>query len=211
MTTFTSPFELVWMASQAIGTPHASAVQSANPDLRTHTFYYPQASEERGTAWRNGDRNIRNAWRDLRGKIIADAVLFFDWDVFANVDLAAVIPTMPAGVGMLAARVFLPVRDARSCQPFSEVGKLPRDMAAVGVEPLGCMLLTRGALDALLDPIHDPLFNADVFSELRLPSVVTACGYQVSAMDLPHLATTPMTVPAGAKGIFHPVKNTVTQ
>lgn len=205
-------FDVLIMAAQSSGTPHATALQAANPGLEIRVHYYPEPEDQeaRLAAWRNGDRNIRQWWAANRDAVASRYLLVLEWDCYVSGDLTELIPPPEPGTGLLAARVFSPVADARSFRPFCEVGRLPKTMAGRGLQPLGCVLFSRAALDAICDPRYDEVFAADIFSELRLPSVVSDAGFSLGSMPLPHCGVTPVTPPAGASGIWHPVKNPVT-
>ena len=60
------------------------------------------------------------------------------------------------------------------------------------------------ALDAVLHPLHDAVFAANIFCEMRLPTVIRFEGFGVAAMDLPQVVCTPQT--PTFPGIWHPVK-----
>ena len=204
------PFEIVILTTPAQGTPHLDALRAANPEavIHIHPAADPATPEERENAWRNCDRNIRAWWLQARGTVAAKAVIFLEWDVFANVDLRPLLPPDLAGVGIVGARLKSPVRDARSF-PFHEAARLPAEVAAVavGIVPSAVLWISRAALDAVADARWDACFEADILSELRLGSVIRASGYGVAGnLAWRGVGTTPLRLPSGAVGVFHPVK-----
>lgn len=207
-------FEVLILTTAAVGTPHLDALRAANPDLIIHVHEASDAATEaeRETAWRNCDRNLRDWWKTHRDAVTADAILALEWDVFCNIDLTCIVPPLGNGYGLMAAAIKSPVRDGRSWLPFREMNRMPGGLAsmALGIVPAAVMQLSRKALDAIADEQWDEVFARDIFCELRMPSIVRACGFSVEdCLQWRWVGTQPMTVPTGATGIFHPVKKEV--
>lgn len=204
-------FELAIMSCGTRGTPHLAAIQAANPGLVIHVW----SGEETGLdGWRNCDRNIREFWRAKRAGVVAKSVLFFEYDVFANVALGGVIPRLQKGCGIVCSAVKSPVRDGRSWGPFQEISRLPAELQSmvIGTAPMAVLLCDRGALDDVLDERWDAAFEADVFCEIRLGTVMRAAGWNVlDRREWRGVGTLPMVPPEGASGMFHPVKMEVAQ
>lgn len=201
------------MTCADVGTPHAAALAAANPHLpiRTHTAPGSPDAAEKLLAWRNCDRNIRDFWRANRADVAEDRLIFAEYDVFANVDVAATVSTVDSS-DCLAAAVMSPLRDGRSWPVFAESSRMPAVMRhwLAGVVPLGLLMLSREALDELADSRHDEIFAADVFCELRLPTILRAAGFRI----LQNPAWSDVTVrhmqpPSGFRGIMHAVKKEV--
>lgn len=205
--------EVVILTTEATGTPWLEAIQETNPELVIHvrSAAAPGSPEELRMNWRNCDRNIRDWWKENAAVCTADAVLFLEWDVWANVDLTSGLDALLDGkVGMLAPSVMTPLRGGRSFQPFQEVNRLPMGVRhlALAVVPLAVVALSRAALDALAAEALDGVYAEDIFSELRLPTMVRASGFEVRANPAwKQVVTTPLQ-PTG-DGIFHPVKTTI--
>jgi len=205
-------FEAVWMTTQASGTPHAAALQEANPGLVMHVCQSPQGEgEARKTMWRNCDRNIREWWAGNRDTVKSDSVLFLEYDVFCNVDLRRHITPLSKECGIAAAKIISGLTEIRNFWPFSDIPLLPRGMQALAcaTAPLAVLLISRSALDAVLHPLHDAIFSADIFCETRLPTVVRFEGFGVASMDLAQVVCTPQT--PTYPGIWHPVKIPVSE
>lgn len=199
-------FEVVWMSSGGHGFPHADALWASNPDLAAMRHTAPDTGED---GWRNCDRNIRAWWQAHRNTVTVDRVLFLEWDVLVTQDLREVFPARRVVPGLEGAALRTPVRDGRSWGVFEEVPRLPEAMRphAVGIAPLSVVMLSRDALDAVCDPQWDDLFAADVFSELRLPTLVRFLGYPVQAnARLLQVTCGPSFHPGNTPGIYHPVK-----
>ena len=202
------PYEAVWMTTQASCTPHAAALQAANPGLVIHVCFSPQGDtpETRRDCWRNCDRNIRNWWRANRDAVTASQVLFLEWDVFCDVDLAERIRPLGETQGLAGPRILSPLSD-RAFWPFAEdLRKLPRDMDALACAsaPLAVLLLSRAGLDAVLEARYDAIFQEDIFCETRLATVMRHAGFRVGGLDLPQVGCKPV-IPT-FPGVWHPVK-----
>ena len=198
------------MTTPVSGTPHAAALHASNPGLRIHVRESCQhIGEDRNVAWRNCDRNIREWWRESQGQVTADAVLFLEYDVYCDVDLRTIIPPLPLGVGIAGATILSGLADIRRFWPFAEIPRLPRctQALACATAPLAVLLIHRMALAAILHPLHDALFSADIFCETRLPTAIRFEGFGVAAMDLPQVGVKPET--PTFPGIWHPVKQPV--
>ena len=199
-------FELVIMTCGERGTPHRAVISAANPGLTIHVW----SGEETGLdGWRNCDRNMREFWRAKRAEVAAQKVLFIEYDVFANVALGPLMPALQKGCGIVCAAVKSPVRDGRSWFPFQETNRLPAELQSVviGTAPMAVLLCDRAALDAVLDAKWDAVFEADVFCEIRLGTIMRSEGFSVVECSAWRgVGTRPMVPPGGASGIYHPVK-----
>ena len=210
-----SDLQVVWMTTPATGTPHARALQDANPDITAavHLGTEGDTTAARNTRWRNCDANIREWWRANHKTCQASRVLFLEWDVYVNTHLDAIVPEPAPRVGLVGARLALPVRDARSWPPFSEVGRLPSRLRqyAIGIVPLGVALVSRQALDVVADSANDDAYAADVFCELRFATIIRSAGFVIAGCPLwSHAGIVPFTPPMPTPpGIWHPVKQEV--
>lgn len=201
-------FEAVILTTQATGTPHAGALQAANPGLKIHVCEAPDApdAEARLRAWRNCDNNLLTWWREHGGEVAAAQVLALEWDVYCNTDLRTVIRPPAWQSGLAAARILSGVSERRKYRFFEEAERLPASMRALAVAaaPLAVLRVSRTALDACLAPEYADVFREDIFCEMRLPTVIRHAGFHVAELGLRHVDATPKR-PAGI-GIFHPVK-----
>ena len=121
-------------------------------------------------------------------------------------DLRRHIAPLSKGCGIAAAKILSGLTDIRNFWPFADIPRLPRTMQALAcaTAPLAFLLISRAALDAVLHPLHDAVFAANIFCEMRLPTVIRFEGFGVAAMDLPQVVCTPQT--PTFPGIWHPVK-----
>ncbi len=205
------PYEWCWMTTQERGTPHARALQDANPGLAIHVSAVLAGAtpEDAHHAWRNCDRNIRAWWRENRDRVSAGSMVFAEYDVLCNVDTRTVLPRLPLGVGICGPHRVSRIRDRRRFWPFADIPRLPLPMRplAIAIAPLAVLIISRAALDLILRPELDEVFAADIFCELRLPTVIRWAGLQVASMDLQNVHVTRMTVDDCPSGIYHPVKS----
>lgn len=195
------------MTSGVRGTPHADALAATNPGLRAHV----KTSLETGLeGWRNPDRNIRDWWLQNRATVETGRVLFLEYDVRAHLPLVTLFPNDGAFTGIEGCHLKMPVRDGRSWKPFEETDRLPRTLQsyAVGLAPLAILMICRKSLDAAADPGFDELFSRDIFSELRLPTVIRWAGFPcMENARLAHIGCGPLPHPGSAtQGIWHAVK-----
>lgn len=205
-------FEIVIMTTAVSGTPHERALRDSNPGIPIHVRESIQGEgADLETRWYNCDRNIRAWWRSMRELVCAREVLFLEYDVFCNVDLTSLIRPLPLHAGIAAAKIMSGVRDRRSFWPFADIPRLPREMTALAcaTAPLAVLLISRRALDAIIDPRYDAVFEDNVFAEVRLPTVIRHAGFSPIEYPLPDVGCVPFR-PGGRSGIFHPVKEPVT-
>ena len=207
------PYELVWMTTEKHGTPHARALLAANPGLSIHVSSPPAGADGEAYfyGWRNCDRNIRAWWRANGAAVAKDEVIFLEYDVFCNMGLSAVLPPLARGVGAAGGRIMTAVADRRTFWPFCEIHRLPLHLRsfAIGIAPLAFLQISRAALDDLCDPEYDAVFALDLFCELRLPTVIRRCGYNIMPLPLPGVGVRALHPRPEDRGIFHPVKHPV--
>lgn len=204
-------FEVVWMTSGTRGTPHHAALLASNPGLATQVW---TAAETGLDGWRNCDRNIRGFWKAERGtrnaEDLPERVLFLEWDALVTCDLRTVFPAGRKTNGIEGANLKMPVADGRSFKPFEEVAKFPRPMQAyaAGLAPLAVVIISAAALDALADPAFDEFYAADIFSEIRLPTILRWGGFEIRRnAALTQVGVTPISHPGfKTPGVYHPVK-----
>ena len=207
-------FEVVVTSTQRFREPHAKALRDSNEGLAIHSNILPTLEDRpaRNHAWRNCDRYLRAWWDRYRQTVATDHVLFLEGDVYVNCDLTELFHGPWMECDLVAAGLRYQVRDRRTWFGFREMDRLPVAMtdAAIGVEPLAVMMLSRRALDRLLWTDYDAVFNDDIFCELRLPTCVQHAGGEVGFHPRLHDVGCLPTLPRrGERGIWHPVKTEV--
>ena len=141
-----------------------------------------------------------------------DHVLFLEGDVYVNTCLTELFHGPWMEHDLTAANMRYQVRDRRSWAGFREIERLPAELhdAAIGIEPLGVVLLSRAGLDSLLWTRYDEVFSADIFCELRLPTVIQHAGGDVGFCPrLADVGNWPTFPRRGERGVWHPVKTEV--
>lgn len=200
--------EAVIMTTERFGTPHLDALRASNPGMPLHVNEgrHGTTEAERQTLWRNCDRSIRDWWRSNRDRVQAPAVAFLEWDVLCNAPLAKIMPPFTGLVG----RIVAPVEEDPNWVWFCEIERLPSALRsfATSLRPLGALIASRPLLDAIVSPEFDDLFNADIFCELRLPTLARFLGFRVAhAPAFRRVECFPIPHPGPAPGIWHAVKS----
>jgi hypothetical protein len=188
---------------------HLDVIESSNHGAVS--VWQSVRNDENKTAWANCDRNIRDWWKSERESKTNDHFLLLEWDVFLNVDADETIPSKLIGDDCVAASVLTPYGSGRSFKPFrTDSHKMPLELrrCQCGIVPLGCLYMSRIALDALCDQKWDSIMESDVFSELRIGSILRSEGFAPKQNPLWNRVTiSNQTLPKGFKGIAHKVKS----
>lgn len=203
-------YTAVIMSTQGVGTPHAAALHASNPGLDVRANYGPAAvGAQRHHVWRNCDRHVRDWWRQHRETVTTPEVVFVEYDVYIDIDLDTILTPSEAGVGMRGAAIARGVAD-RAWPPFADVPRLPRSMRAhaVGVIPFAFFISPREALDDLISAEWDQVYRADVFCEMRAPTVLRKAGWRIGVIPgLPCVGIKPFSrEQITSPGVWHPVK-----
>lgn len=184
------------------GLPHLRSLIESNPlaDVRISNN---QGTGPKELEWRNCDRALRNWWRGNRDTVITDRIAVLEHDVLVTCPLPDIYPK-----GLSGETVKI---QGSEWWWWPELDHLPDLKAfAVGIAPLAVMFFSREALDALIAPEWDAIFEADVFCELRTPTVVAACGFPVEETPLPFVSDLDVE-PDRGPGIYHKIKERVSE
>lgn len=197
--------EIVVMTHASAGTPHLDPLRASHPGCTVHVLVNPDSDgEAKVDAWRNNDRRIREWWRTNRQNVTSGFVAFVEWDVLARADLRDLIEPE---TGLLGRDLKEPGDDWAW---WGEIARLPAALSvhACGIAPLAVLILRRDCLDAIAAPEWDEAFAADVFCEVRLPTIARACGFTLTGTrDLPGVGVHAIPHPGTLPGIWHPVKH----
>jgi len=210
---------IIVMTDEFNGTPHMEALTKSNPESAIFVYTNPKYNwgdaefiYEQG--WRNCDRNIPSAivthinqLAYLRNKGLK-CITFLGWDVFCNVDISK---TIQPKKGLQVNEIHHQLHDEWPW--FREKDKLPKCMHPhiFGIVPMCVMTLS---IDLVFDIIHHKFYNifmADIFCELRFPTLCSYLGYPISEYkNLPgyiHWDAKEITNETlDGPGIYHPVK-----
>ena len=197
----------VCLTSGSKGVPHLGKFLERNPMVPVHVVNGVEFADpaERGHAWRNCDRLIREWWKGTGEQLRFDRVLFLEWDVLFNERIEDVVP----GGDFVVCDVKRPGESDWIW--FAESRCLPPEMREnpVGAVPLAIMALSRTCLETMMShPLADDLFEADIFCELRFPSLARHCGFEPidNRAGFPDVHFHEVR-PGSGRGVWHAVKS----
>lgn len=192
-----SDWTVLMTSYDEVGFPHLDALRESNPLADIH-ICIDDGEEDRDFKWRNPDWFIREWWKRYRGAVRTSRVALLEYDALVT----APLPDIEVR-GVAGAQLKRPGDDWYWWDERRKLGRILRH--AVGVVPMGVIFLSAEAMDRLADEEWDYLYRLDLFSEMRLPSIIKACGLPVIQTSLPDVGTIPIT-PRPEPGIYHPVK-----
>lgn len=193
--------EVLWSTFPEFGTPHAWALEKFNPGVTAHVIHSDQ-SLPRATAWRNCDRATRDWWRLNHGRTTASHFLVIEGDVLWQYG------GFPPTSDLSFRDVMTTASNPRWCW-WSDLRKIPHRYHpyATGGGEFGIRMVSRRFLDAHVSSEFDELYDADVFCELRTPTVATFLGLPPTTFKLPgRIHWQPLPPPLEEVGVYHPVK-----
>lgn len=201
--------------------PHLIHLMKANPAADVKLVAGPDSPLGKVDNWRNGDRPLRNWWRERGHTVTSSTIAVIEWDTL----VLAPIPELPAGIDLASAtcikhRVGDPLtRPKRMSDPrwtpsswwwWSDIHHLPLSAGdtAIGLVSFGFYLMRREVLDLVADEKWDEPYEKSVQNEIRFPTIAGLGGFEVGEISLPdvHHRQTNFT---GKPGIYHPVKQPV--
>jgi hypothetical protein len=150
--------------------------------------------------WRNGDFLIRQWLQKYIDIVHHNNIALLEWDVLVSQTL----PSIQVD-GLIGKNV--KYRDKNPKWPwFKEIDRLDNySQYSIGVAPLGVLFLNKECLEILLDSEFDDLYQKDIFSELRLPTILNSRNIKISSYFLPDVEWYQMPVKTNP-GIYHSVK-----
>ncbi len=91
---------------------------------------------------------------------------------------------------------------------FNEKDKLSNQLSKfVGADPFGVICFHRDALNEIIKPEYDILYESDIFCELRTPSILINSNFDILSNDkLVNVLVQPVKYTTD-EGIFHQVKD----
>ena len=194
--------------------PHIKQLELHNKNIKIHIVIGEDSPKGKIYNWRNSDQVLREWWKLNRANV-GDCIFLAEWDTFVNTEL----PELPdeldlAGCKLIKSEFFsIPRRMAHPLwkpenwmwwKEFNQMGiKDPK--FATGLISFGAFFLKKELLDSIADPVWDSVYNLDIISELRLPTIASASNYRVGEMELPFVSFDVVDAPT-KKGIHHSVK-----
>lgn len=192
-----SGWTVLMTSYNGVGWPHLDALRASNPgaDIR---IALDDGPGDRGFRWRNNDLFVREWWRAHGSRTGTERIALLEHDVLVTCALPDI------GVsGIAGAQVKRPGDEWYWWPDMWKLGGTRRYVT--GVVPMGVTFFSRAALDLIAGSGWDHLYDRDIFCEMRVPSIIRACGLPVIQVDLPNVGTNPIRAGAGP-GIYHPVK-----
>jgi hypothetical protein len=156
--------------------------------------------------WRNGDRPYREWWKKYGNTVDKEStVILIEQDVLVTKCL-----DMPIPAGLQGAEI---KRDSRWSWWTPATKKLNENLLpfAIGLVPLAVYFTNWHYMTAICRPFYDQLFDDDLISELRMPTLAQLMGFPVEQIDLPGVKWHPVTPDFTQEsvvnlGIYHAVK-----
>lgn len=154
-------------------------------------------------AWRNGDLLVREWLRNNYDKILYDNIAILEWDVLVNA------PLPPFKVKGLIAKDKHIYYSGNRWHWFCERNLLEQYIQyAIGIAPLGVLFMNKKCIEILLDNQFDSLYNKDIYSELRLPTILNSKQVSIGMHPMPNVSYLPMTF-TNKRSIYHPIKSKI--
>lgn len=181
---------------------HFNHLERNNPDAQ---ILLADTSNKfsRDFAWRNGDLLVREWLKNNYDKILYDNIAILEWDVLVNMSL----PSFKVK-GLIA-------KDKHIYHPrnrwhwFCEMGLLESYRRyTVGISPLGVLFMNKKCIEVLLDNEFDFLYNRDIYSELRLPTILNSKQIPIGNQSMPNVSYLPVDF-TNQNTIYHPIKSKI--
>ncbi len=199
--------------------PHLDILKANNPNIDIHIIIGEDHPKGKVYNWRNGDQPLRKWWKENHHLVNTTNVAVIEWDTLVNCQL----PNIPDGLDLVAAQYLQEpfhlrhkwVRKSAEDPTWKEENwwwwrEIPRlelqeNERAIGLVSLGCFFMKRWVLDAVAKNKWDKVYNKDIISEMRFPTIAQIEGAKVGQIDLPFVHHSKMTY-TGEKAIYHPIK-----
>lgn len=202
--------QVLWLTDESKNLIHQDAFTLSNPNIIQHISSGKKDIGNSREGWRNADRLIRSWWKSDGYKTNADTIFCLEWDVYCNYPLEK----LEISAGLNGTYILNPIDNEDWCW-WQELNRLPKDLHqyATGCAPLGFLAISRNCLDDISDQKFDSIFAADIFSEMRLPTCVKSCEYNVQEFIKTDLKNSifchEINIPTKQAGIFHAVKKVI--
>jgi hypothetical protein len=196
----------VFITTRKFGLPHLDRFREHNANIPIHCVVAEENPiPEKG--WINCDRNIRDWWISIGRHLKFRHAVFIEGDVLFSSPVGEIFQGDSHFMGKDVKKPGMP------WNWFSQIPFLPEEMKphATGVAPFAVVRISRVCLaDMFSHPLVEPLYGRDIFSELRLPTLAVACGYEPENHHgkLDNVHFNPITPESGI-GVWHCVKERV--
>jgi hypothetical protein len=205
------------MENGEVKLPHAKQWELYNKNLKIHVVVGEDSPKGKRYNWRNSDRILRDWWKQNHANV-GECIFLAEWDTFVNTEL----PELPdeldlAGAKLIKSEFFgIPRRMAHPLwKPenwmwWREFNQMEiKDLKfATGLISFGALFFKKEVIDSIAEPMWDSVYESDIISELRFPTIASALNYRVGEMELPFVSFDLAGIPK-QKGIHHAVKTAV--
>ena len=202
--------------------PHLDVLKRTNPDVEIHIVVSEDHPLGRDFRWRNGDLALREWWINNNHLVSNDNIAVMEWDTLVNCPL----PEIPRQFDVAAANIYTEPKNLRGkwqrkymAHPrwsqdnwwwWKEIPRLElkNNQTARGLVSFGCFFTKRWVLDAISKPEWDHLYEKDIISELRFPTIAGIEGAKLGEIPLPHVHFN-STLFTNEEAIYHAIKHKV--
>lgn len=180
---------------------HYKHLIKSNPDAHIITVDISN-NFPRDYIWRNSDKLVRLWLKENRSSIITNNIAILDWDVLITQQLPNIYISglQATNVHSITNTKWIWFKDKHKLGEYIDY--------AIGVSPLAVLFMSIECVDILLDHEFDHLYDHDINSELRIPTILNSRGISITKYSMPyvhwkktHLTKNP--------GIYHPIKYNV--
>lgn len=181
--------------------PHIDSFLRYNQGLG---YFIHLDTEPHSSKWRNHDRTIRDWWKENGHRVKSDYVWFFEWDALIRCNLSKIYLNYDIHCA------YPRIHGIHDWQWWRHISRLPKKLHRYsrGMVPFGNFAIKTSAMDRIADVEWDGLFNAEIYSELRFPTLAHYLGLQIiQEPSMRYCGHIPINGSITKEGIFHPVKH----
>jgi len=207
--------------TDGIKQPHLTHLMKSNPAADIRLVTGPDSPLGKVDNWRNGDRPLRNWWREHGHTVTSPTIAVLEWDTL----VLAPIPELPEQLDLASAMCVkrragdpLP-KPRRMADPdwtpsswwwWQDIRHLPLQLGdlAIGLVSFGFYLMRRPVLDCVCSSQWDEVYERSIQNEIRFPTLAGLGGFSVGEIPLPNVHHNYMKF-SGEPGIYHPIKHPV--
>lgn len=184
---------------------HLEHLQQSNPnanillcDLSQYGLFLNQKY-----CWRNSDIFIRNWLRCNRSSITRNNIAIVEWDVLITKPLPDICVH-----GLMCNNI------QHSYQEWywfkeSKLLSAKYEKFKIGVTPLCVLFMDQYCIDTIIDSEFDPIFSANIFCELRLPTILNSRNINITKYSMPNVNSLKTTYDENIPDIYHPIKQKI--
>jgi len=194
--------------------PHVDQLKIYNKNVKIHIVIGEDSPKGKIYNWRNSDRVLREWWKKNHSSV-GDYIFLAEWDTFVNIEL----PEFPDEFDLVGAKLIKsenfgvlrkmkdPLWKPENWMWWREFPKMGiKDLKfATGLISFGALFLKKQLLNSIADSSWDSVYDLDIVSELRFPTIASASNYKVGEIKMPFVSFCEVETPT-QRGIHHSVK-----